>query len=100
MLAVSLARRMRSPLSGRGCLRFLILIFVNVQIREDTKMGVYVDNLSEEFVSSVQDVSRILVKVWVSLSACCNRSWTPNGRLIELLFVYRGWRTGESVPHQ
>uniref|UniRef100_A0A7I4BD30 Kinesin motor domain-containing protein n=1 Tax=Physcomitrium patens TaxID=3218 RepID=A0A7I4BD30_PHYPA len=34
----------------------------NLMIREDTKSGVYVDNLSEEFVSSVQDVTRILIK--------------------------------------
>jgi kinesin family protein 15 len=39
------------------------MILIYVQIREDTKTGVYVDNLSEEFVSSVQDVTRILVKV-------------------------------------
>lgn len=39
------------------------MIVANVQIREDTKTGVYVDNLSEEFVSSVQDVTRILIKV-------------------------------------
>lgn len=34
----------------------------NLLIREDTKTGVYVDNLSEEFVSSVQDVTRLLIK--------------------------------------
>uniref|UniRef100_A0A7I4FWL6 Kinesin motor domain-containing protein n=1 Tax=Physcomitrium patens TaxID=3218 RepID=A0A7I4FWL6_PHYPA len=34
----------------------------NLMIREDTKTGVYVENLSEEFVSSVQEVTRVLVK--------------------------------------
>ncbi|KAG0558177.1 hypothetical protein KC19_10G010000 [Ceratodon purpureus] len=34
----------------------------NLLIREDTKTGVYVDSLSEEFVSSVHDVTRILAK--------------------------------------
>lgn len=35
------------------------------QIREDTKTGVYVDNLSEEYVSSVEDVTRLLSKVYL-----------------------------------
>jgi hypothetical protein len=29
------------------------MILIYVQIREDTKTGVYVDNLSEEFVSQL-----------------------------------------------
>lgn len=34
-----------------------------MQIREDSKTGVYVDSLSEEYVSSVEDVTRLLTKV-------------------------------------
>ncbi|CAM6105350.1 unnamed protein product [Calypogeia fissa] len=34
----------------------------NLQIREDTKTGVYVDNLTEEYVSDVDDVTRLLLK--------------------------------------
>jgi hypothetical protein len=42
-----------------------------VQIREDTKTGIYVDGLTEEYVSNVKDVMRLLIKVfffWVSFS--------------------------------
>ncbi|KAI4344893.1 hypothetical protein L6164_012075 [Bauhinia variegata] len=34
----------------------------NLQIREDVKSGVYVENLTEEYVSSVRDVTRLLIK--------------------------------------
>ncbi|KAL8481040.1 hypothetical protein ACS0TY_026994 [Phlomoides rotata] len=34
----------------------------NLQIREDVKTGVYVENLREECVSSMQDVSQLLMK--------------------------------------
>ncbi|KAL2651860.1 hypothetical protein R1flu_019988 [Riccia fluitans] len=34
----------------------------NLQIREDTKTGVYVENLSEVYVSTVDDVTRLLLK--------------------------------------
>ena len=36
-----------------------------MQIREDTKTGVYVDSLSEEYVSNVDDVTRLLSKVYL-----------------------------------
>jgi hypothetical protein len=36
-----------------------------VQIREDSKTGVYVDSLTEEFVSNVDDVTRLLLKVGI-----------------------------------
>lgn len=52
---------------GSVCLRLCKLnnlTVLVVQIREDTKTGVYVDSLSEEYVSNVGDVSRLLVKVW------------------------------------
>lgn len=42
------------------------LIFIMcMQIREDTKTGVYVDSLSEEYVSNVDDVTRLLSKVYL-----------------------------------
>ncbi|GER27847.1 phragmoplast-associated kinesin-related protein, partial [Striga asiatica] len=34
----------------------------NLQIREDAKMGVYVENLREECVTSMKDVSQLLIK--------------------------------------
>ncbi|GLT97693.1 hypothetical protein SLE2022_152460 [Rubroshorea leprosula] len=34
----------------------------NLQIREDVKSGVYVENLTEEYVSSMKDVTRLLTK--------------------------------------
>uniref|UniRef100_A0A7N0V3Y0 Kinesin motor domain-containing protein n=1 Tax=Kalanchoe fedtschenkoi TaxID=63787 RepID=A0A7N0V3Y0_KALFE len=34
----------------------------NLQIRDDTKNGIYVENLSEEYVSSYEDVTQILIK--------------------------------------
>jgi len=33
------------------------------QIREDSKTGVYVEGLSEEYVSNLDDVTRLLVRV-------------------------------------
>lgn len=36
---------------------------MTLQIREDTKTGVYVYSLSEEYVSNVDDVTRLLLKV-------------------------------------
>ena len=38
------------------------------QIREDVKSGVYVENLTEECVSTMADVIRILMKVFTSFS--------------------------------
>ncbi|XP_073047561.1 kinesin-like protein KIN-12A [Primulina eburnea] len=35
----------------------------NLQIREDVNSGVYVENLTEECVSSMKDVSQLLMKV-------------------------------------
>ncbi|KAK8677065.1 hypothetical protein V6N13_142621 [Hibiscus sabdariffa] len=34
----------------------------NLQIREDVKSGVYVENLTEEYVNSMKDVTKILLK--------------------------------------
>ncbi|CAM6067212.1 unnamed protein product [Sphagnum tenellum] len=34
----------------------------NLMIREDTKTGIYVDGLTEEYVSNVKDVMRLLIK--------------------------------------
>ena len=33
------------------------------QIREDVKSGVYVENLTEEYVKNLTDVSQLLIKV-------------------------------------
>jgi kinesin family protein 15 len=34
-----------------------------IQIREDVKSGVYVENLTEEQVSTMKDVTQLLLKV-------------------------------------
>ncbi|XVF28968.1 hypothetical protein REPUB_Repub15cG0079200 [Reevesia pubescens] len=34
----------------------------NLQLREDVKSGVYVENLTEEYVSSMKDVTQLLIK--------------------------------------
>ena len=34
-----------------------------VQIREDVKSGVYVENLTEEHVCTMKDVTQLLIKV-------------------------------------
>lgn len=39
-----------------------------VQIREDVKSGVYVENLTEEPVSSIKDVTQLLIKVFVTIT--------------------------------
>ena len=39
-----------------------------IQIREDVKSGVYVENLTEEDVSSMKDVTQLLIKVFVKLT--------------------------------
>jgi len=36
------------------------------QIREDVKSGVYVENLTEEYVKNLTDVSQLLIKVCYS----------------------------------
>lgn len=41
----------------------------NLQIREDIKTGVYVENLTEECVSTMKDVIQLLLKV--STTVCC-----------------------------
>lgn len=37
------------------------------QIREDVKTGVYVDNLTEEYVCSMKDITKLLIKVCLLL---------------------------------
>ena len=39
-----------------------------IQIRGDVKSGVYVENLTEEDVSSMKDVTQLLIKVFVKLT--------------------------------
>lgn len=34
-----------------------------LQIKDDTKTGFYVENLTEEYVGSYEDVTQILIKV-------------------------------------
>lgn len=34
-----------------------------IQIRDDPKNGLYVENLTEEYVTSYEDVTQILIKV-------------------------------------
>lgn len=37
------------------------------QIREDVKSGVYVENVTEEYVKNLTDVSQLLIKVCYTL---------------------------------
>lgn len=53
----------------------LIFNWFSIQIREDVKSGVYVENLTEEYVSTMKDVTQLLIKVrvfvlWHSLFVC------------------------------
>lgn len=44
---------------------FLNIDVVNIfQIREDVKAGVYVENLTEHGVCTMNDVRLLLIKVW------------------------------------
>lgn len=43
-----------------------VLIYI-LQIKDDTKNGFYVENLTEEYVTSYEEVTHILIKV----------SWPP-----------------------
>jgi len=42
-------------------LELVYLLFI--QIREDVKSGIYVENLTEEHVFTVKDVNQLLIKV-------------------------------------
>lgn len=42
-------------------LELIYLLFI--QIREDVKSGIYVENLTEEHVCTVKDVNQLLIKV-------------------------------------
>ena len=42
---------------------FFMVAKITLQVREDTKAGVYVENLREEFVANVHDVFRLMLKV-------------------------------------
>lgn len=46
-----------------GEFKFLITYFVIWQIKDDAKNGIYVENLTEEYVQSYEDVAQILMKV-------------------------------------
>lgn len=64
---------------------------LSLQIREDVKTGVYVENLKEVEVKSVHDVVQLLIQVsslrWNPLLSCCN----PNciaAKLVLTCLVY------------
>lgn len=39
------------------------ITFHNFQIKDDAKHGFYIENLTEEYVTSYDDVTQILIKV-------------------------------------
>lgn len=45
------------------CKNFEFCCFIVWQIKDDTKNGTYVENLTEEYVDSYEDVAQILMKV-------------------------------------
>ncbi|KAK4491768.1 hypothetical protein RD792_002543 [Penstemon davidsonii] len=55
---------------------------VLLQIKDDTKNGFYVENLTEEYVSSYEDVTQILIKE--SSSKCFGSSKTSRISLVDL----------------
>ncbi|KAG4934658.1 hypothetical protein JHK85_049577 [Glycine max] len=63
----------------------------NLQIREDVKSGVYVENLTEEDVSSMKDVTQLLIK---SASDGMSRFKTSRINLVDLAGSERQKSTG------
>jgi kinesin family protein 15 len=41
----------------------MYLLLLCLQIREDTKNGVYVENITEEYVASMDDVTQLFLRV-------------------------------------
>lgn len=47
-----------------SCKSFIKLDFVyNLQIKDDVKNGLYVENLTEEYVTCYEEITQILIKV-------------------------------------
>lgn len=75
----SVLDKMKHLLAGRQSLEFAIaqckqlMPFLGSQIREDSKTGVYVENLKEVEVTCVQDVVQLLVQVSIHSPGvlCC-----------------------------
>lgn len=55
-----------SGLSSFHVIFLLIFYWGFFQIREDVKSGVYVENLTEEYVSTMKDVTQLLIKVCIN----------------------------------
>lgn len=50
-----------------GTIKLILLL----QLREDLKKGVYVENLTEHNVRTVNDVVKLLLQVGISGEICC-----------------------------
>lgn len=49
----------------------IIKLILLLQLREDLKKGVYVENLTERNVRTVNDVVKLLLQVGISSEICC-----------------------------
>ncbi|CAA7395492.1 unnamed protein product [Spirodela intermedia] len=70
----------------------------NLQIRDDTKNGFYVENLTEEYVTTVQDVTQIIVKGLSSrrVGATSVNSKSSRSHIV-LTCVIESWCQGTST---
>ncbi|CAM8928426.1 unnamed protein product [Rhodiola kirilowii] len=69
----------------------------NLQIRDDTKNGIYVENLSEEYVTSYDDVTQILIKGLSSrrVGATSLNSKSSRSHIV-FTFIVESWCKGTS----
>lgn len=66
----------------------LLTMYIQMQLREDVKKGVYVENLSEFEVQTVTDILKLLTEVWCHffhLSLSLSHSWTQSNQSPTLL---------------
>ncbi|CAN1837828.1 Kinesin-like protein KIN-12B [Linum perenne] len=61
----------------------------NLQIREDVKSGVYVENLTEEYVFTLKDVNRLLIKVQTLFLTCAGQNFADLSSAMHAIFLFR-----------
>ncbi|GLT56999.1 hypothetical protein SLA2020_300070 [Shorea laevis] len=69
----------------------------NLEIKDDPKSGLYVENLSEEYVTSYEDVTQILIKGLSSRKVGATSVNSKSSRShIVFTFIIESWSKGES----
>ncbi|EOA29762.1 hypothetical protein CARUB_v10012852mg [Capsella rubella] len=69
----------------------------NLKIKDDAKNGVYVDNLTEEYVDSYEDVAQILMKGLSSRKVgATSTSFQSSRSHVILSFIVESWNKGAS----